>query len=94
MKYFSRLIIFLIIILIFLQGINIFLENKTSLDSIKASKLREEIANLQEKNGIISSQVIQYSSFDTISSRAAELGFVEARQTISLFTPIPLALKK
>lgn len=94
MKILNKIIVFLVIVLIVLQGINIFLENRISLESIKSSKLRKEIAIVQERNELLNSQVVQYSSFDMISSRAAELGFVEAKEAISLFAPVPLAIKK
>ncbi|OIP58253.1 MAG: hypothetical protein COX79_03060 [Candidatus Levybacteria bacterium CG_4_10_14_0_2_um_filter_36_16] len=94
MKIISKTAIFLFIVVLILEGINIYLSNKISLDSIKATKITSQIEDLSEKNTLLSSEVIYSLSLDNISSRAAYLGFVEPKEPISFASPLQVALKK
>lgn len=62
-------------------------------ESINAEKIRNEIADLDEKNQILQSEVLAYSSLLVISSRAAELGFEKPDKFISLKKQDSIALK-
>lgn len=94
MKIISKTAIFLFIVVVILEGINIYLSNKISLDSIKATKITSQIDKLSEENTLLSSEVISSLSLDNISSRAASIGFVEPKEPISFASPLQVALKK
>lgn len=91
MKKLHGVIIGLLVITLFLEGVNIFLSNSLTSDSIAATKLRDEIAVIDETNQNIRSEILEFTSFDNVSSRAALLGFIESKDTISLDSPVEVA---
>lgn len=84
MKKIYYLIIFLGILSLTLEGAVIYLSNQEAGDSIEVSEMKREIAELQEKNRHLRREVLAYSSFKNIASKAAELGFEEGSEFISL----------
>ena len=78
---------------IFLEGTDIFLANRLDSKIIYASKLHDEVNVLDQENLVLKSQVLQYTSFESIASRAAELGFSQEKQFVSLYSPSEVALK-
>ncbi len=91
MKKLNIVIILLIISVIGLELFNIFLSNRVSTDSIEASQLQKEIALLTQKNNVLKSKIYSFASFDSVASRAAEFGFTEATDSISLDAPVQVA---
>lgn len=53
-------------------------------ESMSAEKLRGEIAEVDEKNQILKSEILSYTSILVVSSRAAELGFEKPKEFVSL----------
>lgn len=94
MKILSKIIVLLAIVAIVLETGNIYLSNIQAVGSISASKQQVAISQVSEENGNLATEVMQLSSLETVSSRAAGLGFVEAKEVISLATPQQLAFKK
>lgn len=90
----KTLIVVLVVVFFILSGINIFITNKITLESISATKIRTEIAKLQESNEVLSSEVLGYTSYEVISSKAAALGFHEEKEFISLYAPLQVAIGK
>lgn len=93
-KYYKTSIAIIFILVLSVVGLelfNIFLSNRVTTDSIEASKLKKEIAEYTQKNNILKSKIYEHASYDSIASRAAEVGFQEARDTISLDTPVHVA---
>ena len=49
--------------------------------SVEVATIRNEIEELDEKTTSLKTELLKYSSFSRISSRAAELGFQESRDS-------------
>lgn len=94
MKKIKVLIISLTVIMLFLELVNIYFLNKITTDSIYASKTQEKIKEYEDKNTALQTEILEYTSYEMISSRAAELGFVEPKEFISLQSPLQVAIKK
>lgn len=93
MKIMKKIIIVLILVTAVLEIGNIYLSNIQAVGGIDASRLQVEIANVAEENGNLATDVMQLSSLDMVASRAAELGFTETKEVITL-APQQLAFKK
>lgn len=74
--------------------LSIHLSSKLASDSVEVKNLQLSIDAMNEKNQIIQSKILQETSFETIASRAAELGFVEADHYISLQKNVKLSLSQ
>lgn len=82
------LVLFLVAVFAILQLVSIYLSNSISTNSIYASDLQKKVEVLQEKNSHLKTEVLEYSSYDSVSSRAATLGFSQNKKnTISLSGP-------
>lgn len=92
MKTFIRLtIIILAVITVVSQGAVIFISNTAAADSITATEVSNKIQRVEEENIDIQSKILSYASYDKISSRAAELGYLPTRDFVSVYTPLPVA---
>lgn len=69
---------------IVLELLNIHLSGLLASNSITVKKLQTNIAKLDEENQILNSKVLAQTSFETVASKAAELGFVQSSSYISL----------
>ncbi len=93
MKTLTKILLTLLVVaFLLLEGVNIYLSNKVSLESISASKVRNQIAKLQEKNQVLSGEILDYTSYEYIASRAGELGFHEEKDFVSLYAPVQVAI--
>jgi cell division protein FtsL len=90
---FRTIIIPLALIALVLEGINIFLTNQVSSESVTVSRLESEIGEIEQKNFTLKSDVLEYSSLERVASRAAEMGLVETKKTISLYEPVTVAVR-
>lgn len=93
----GRIASFLISILSFavivLQIAQVYIANKVSEESISNSKIQKAISDYEEKNALLKAEILKNSTYESISSRAATLGFSNAHNIISLFDPLKLALQ-
>lgn len=88
------IIISLVISVIVAEALNIFLSNSLAGSSMEVSSLKEQIAKIDEKNTSLKTELLSYSSFENISSRAAQLGFTENKETaIMINAPLKVALR-
>lgn len=94
MKKINFFILILTLLALTLGIINIHITNKVAAESTYVIGLENEIKNLSRSNRLLRSETLTYTSIEWIASRAGELGFVEPRNFISLYSPTPLALKK
>lgn len=85
MKLTKVLIVVLIILTITLEVVNIYLSNKVAVDSLQATQLQKKIDQFEDKNVHLRSELLEYTSYEVISSRAATLGFVEPKDFITLY---------
>jgi len=90
----KKLILGLLFITLFLEIINIYLSNKVSTDSVYASNVKEKINEYEEQNAVLETESLKYASFHMLSSRAAELGFIEPKEFVSLYSPLEVAIKR
>lgn len=74
-----------------LEIVNIFFSNKVAVDSVKATNIKNELRILDEKNSALKTQILSLSSYEAISSRASELGFISPKKFITLESPIRIA---
>lgn len=77
-------VILLFLLAVGLELANIHLSGKLASDSVTVKKLQQSIARLDEENQILDSKVLKETSFDTISSKAISIGFIEDHSYISL----------
>ncbi len=85
-------ILCLVIATLVLEGIHIYLSNRVAETSIEVATIRQEIQELDEKTTSLKTELLNYSSFERISSRAAELGFKDSRDNaIMIKTPVKVA---
>ncbi len=89
------LLAILIVIAILLEAVNVYLSNKIASTSIQVAKMREEVRILDERNTSLKTELLSFASFERVASRAAELGFVEGKDsTIMLKAPLQVALSR
>lgn len=88
----KKIIFILIITVVSLQLVNVFLVNTIASGSVEAAMIQNEIDKIEEKNAIIKTELLKYSSFTRVASRAAELGFGDEKSFISVKTPLPVAI--
>lgn len=89
----SLVVFMLFLILIVLEGINVYLSNTIAGSSIEASGVRIEISKVDEQITLLRSELYSYSSFDKIASRAAELGFADSKEAMVITAPLPVVLR-
>jgi uncharacterized membrane protein (Fun14 family) len=80
-------VLLLFLLTIGLELLNIHFSGILASDSVNVKKIQQNIANLDEENQILNSKVLQETSFETISSKAFALGFVEDHHYIFLRNP-------
>lgn len=73
--------------------VQINLAGRLAADSVEVKKLQINIGKLEEKNQILNSQILEITAFEILASRAAELGFIEATNYISLHKDAKLSLR-
>lgn len=94
MRKVNYIAILLFVTALFLEIVNIFVSNRVTTSSIHATQLQSQISQLDELNQNLRSQILTYTSFDTIASRAATLGFTESTNSISIDSPLEVAASR
>lgn len=85
-------LVILIFATILLEGVHIYLSNRVAETSIEVATIRQDIQELDEKTTSLKTELLNYSSFERISSRAAELGFKDSRDNaIMINAPVKVA---
>lgn len=75
-----------------LEGAHIFMSNMVSETSVQVATIRNQIEELDEKTTSLKTELLNYSSYSRISSRAAELGFQESRDSaLRVNVPVRMA---
>ncbi len=91
-KIISLSILILILLAIVTQVARVYISNTTSLNSILASRLQNQIDVLTEKNLVLRDKVLSKISYQTIASRAASLGLVSTQDIVSVYDPARVAI--
>lgn len=85
----------LILTVVLLEGVQVYLSNRIAGTSIEVAQLRSQIEVLDEKNTSLKTQLLSYSSFNNVASRAAQMGFLESRNNvIMIHAPLPVAISR
>lgn len=84
----------LIIFTIVLQGASIFITNTKATDGVSAGKLANELEELKIENMELESKMLTLASFKNVASKAAELGYSDNQDFVSLFDPVEVALSR
>jgi cell division protein FtsL len=87
-------IFILFITIIVLSLVQVIVSNRLTTTGIELSKIQIQIADLKRENTVLSEKLLVVSSYDTIASQAATLGFVESKKQLFLSAPQPMALKR
>ncbi len=82
------------IVALLLQVLNIYIYNRDALESPNATRIQAKLSALAESNIELESQLLSLSSYNTIASRAGSIGYVENKEFVSLYDPIPLAVRR
>lgn len=84
---------FMIVMIVLLQCVQVYLSNRIAGTSIEVARLRQDIEALDEKNTSLKTQLLAHSSFTSVASRAAEIGFTETKNNVILLkAPLPVAV--
>lgn len=84
MKKIYIISILLLLVLSILEVSYLTYTDALASESVSAEKIRNEIAEIDEENQILKSEILSHSSILAVSSRAAELGFEKPKDFISL----------
>ncbi len=85
------LLVLLIITVIALSVVRTFVLNNISTSGVQLGQIQDELDTLQTENAVLAEQVYSYSSLTNISSKAAEMGFVNQGNQFVLTAPVPVA---
>ncbi|MBP9719146.1 MAG: hypothetical protein KBD46_01650 [Candidatus Levybacteria bacterium] len=85
-------IIVIITIVVSLSVTQVTVSNNLSTTGIELAKIEEQIMTYKKENAMLKEKLLTASSFTTIASAAAELGFVEVKTRVFLRKP-PLAVR-
>ncbi|OGH38842.1 MAG: hypothetical protein A2905_03040 [Candidatus Levybacteria bacterium RIFCSPLOWO2_01_FULL_36_10] len=88
------LLTILFIIAMVFEVVNVYLLNKVTTDSIYVIKIKQEISSYKQKNIVLKTEILESTSMNMIASRASDLGFVESKEVISLYSPLTVAVGK
>lgn len=91
MKKVKFLITTLIAVVLILESINVYLANTLATNSIYVSTLQTKIQEIDSSNLVLSTKILGLASYETVASRASQLGFNEPKDTIVLFSPPQVA---
>jgi len=68
--------------------------NSMSTSGTELGKAGDELSALKIENALLKEKLFALSSLALISSKAAEMGFVEEKNTFSLTSTVPIALRQ
>lgn len=91
MKKSYSFIAVLVGIILMLTITQVVVSNRLSTTGLVLGKLQDEIALFKTENTILSEKLLVASSFTSIASAAAQLGFSETKTAIVLTAPLPIA---
>lgn len=94
MKKYIFIVSILALTALVLEAVSLSQANKVAAESLEAGKLTEKITTLEEENSSLQSKIFEYTSFDSVASRAAELGYIETKSSISLYDELPIAINR
>lgn len=94
MKLTTKIIASLVLLIGGLVLVRIVLSNMFSIDGIALSQMNTQIASLDRENMLLKEKIYTASSYTTIASDAATMGFVEEKSQISLSNASSIAIRQ
>jgi hypothetical protein len=94
MKLTTKIIAGLILLVGGLILVRIVLSNMFSIDGIALSQMNTQISSLDRENMLLKEKIYTASSYTTIASDAATMGFVEEKSQISLSNASSIAIRQ
>lgn len=85
-------IVLIIGIVVSLSIVQVSVSNNLSTTGVELAKIEEQIDLYKKENSVLQEKLLIASSFDTIASKAGEMGFVEEKSRVFLKKP-PLAVR-
>ncbi len=92
--FYSYLITGLFAVILFLSVVQIVVSNMLSTTGPTLSKMQNQIHEYKRENTLLSEKLLFDTSLTTIASRAANLGFMEAKTQVYVRTVLPVAIKR
>lgn len=91
--------LYIIIFILFLlagglEVLNINLSDKLASDGLTVRKIQENIDKIEEENQVLNVKVLELTAFETISSKAGQLGFVPAKSYLTLKNQTKFSFKQ
>lgn len=83
-----------VVLLVVSTLMQISVSNGLTTEGIKLSNIQDQIDATKKENMLLAERVYTDSSYSHIASQAARIGFVEAKSSIFISDPGPLALKQ
>lgn len=94
MKVTTKIIVGLCIIISGLVMTRIVVSSMFSVDGIALANMNTQIASLDRENMLLKEKIYTASSYTTIASDAATMGFVEEKSQISLSGASSIAIRQ
>lgn len=94
MKRPTRLIIFILLIIVALSIVKITVENSISTTGAELARLETDINGQERANEILKERYLESSSLTALSQKAEKNGFIDAQSQVYLSAPLPLALRQ
>lgn len=88
------LITILLFVFLTLAMVRSMVSNSMSTSGTELGKTGDELSALKIENALLKEKLFALSSLTLISSKAAEMGFIEEKKTFSLTNTVPIALKQ
>jgi cell division protein FtsL len=85
---------FIITIIVALAIAQVSIANQLSTTGAELGTLQQEVDTYKRENAVLQQELLEASSFTTLSKQAEDLGFIDAKVQISLTEPLPLALNQ
>lgn len=86
-------IIFIFVTIVGLALWQVGMANEISTTGAELAAVQSQVDDYKRQNTILREELLAVSSFTNISEQAEKLGFVQSKTSISLNTPLPLALR-
>lgn len=94
MKKTTKLLLALLLLVGGLLLVRIVMSSAFSVDGIALDSINTQIAAVSKDNMLLKERLYTKSSYATVASDAANLGYVEQKSQISLSGTSPLAIKQ
>ena len=93
MKRPTLLIIFIFVTILGLALWQVGMANEISTTGAELAQIQKQVDDYKRENAVLREEYLSMSSFTNIAEKAEELGYIEAKTTVSLNGPLPLALR-